>query len=29
LALATTGAHAEDINTHIGTRSFTHDFANG
>lgn len=29
LALATTGTHAEDINTRIGTLSFTHDFANG
>jgi len=29
LALATTGAHAEDINTRIGTLSFTHDFADG
>ena len=29
LAFATTGARAEDINTRIGTLSFTHDFANG
>jgi hypothetical protein len=29
LALANTGVHAEDINTRIGTLSFTHDFANG
>src|SRR5271167_2978114 len=29
LALVTTGTHAEDINTRIGTLSFTHDFANG
>jgi hypothetical protein len=29
LALATTGARAEDIKTRIGTLSFTHDFANG
>jgi len=29
VAFANTGAHAEDINTRIGTLSFTHDFANG
>jgi hypothetical protein len=29
LALAITGANAEDINTRIGTLSFTHDFENG
>ena len=29
LALATTGARAEDINTRIGKLSFTHDFENG
>jgi len=29
LALATTGARAEDPNTRIGTLSFTHDFASG
>ncbi len=29
LALAPTGTRAEDINTRIGTLSFTHDFANG
>jgi hypothetical protein len=29
LALATSGAHAEDIDTRIGKLSFTHDFANG
>ena len=28
LVFATTGAHAEDIHTRIGTLSFTHDFAN-
>src|SRR5271168_4619716 len=29
LALAPSGTHAEDINTRIGTLSFTHDFADG
>src|SRR5271168_2377843 len=29
LALASSGTHAEDINTRIGTLSFTHDFADG
>ena len=29
LAFVTTGARADDINTRIGTLSFTHDFANG
>src|SRR6478609_4524301 len=29
LALATTGAQAEDINTRMGTLSFTPDFPNG
>src|SRR5271169_1715284 len=29
LALLTTSVHAEDINTRIGTLSFTHDFADG
>jgi hypothetical protein len=29
LALATTLVHADDVNTRIGTLSFTHDFANG